>query len=128
MRSGPLATVVLFHDAPPAHGGPHHDWLIEDPTAAADGPLWAARVVRRPEEWLGGWDLHVLPPHRRHYLSFEGPVSGGRGSVRRVDAGQVTPLEWSEGRKVLDVNLAGFRGRVELTPVDGGLWRATLVG
>jgi len=28
-----------------------------------------------------------LPDHRKRYLDYEGKVSGGRGSVRRVDAG-----------------------------------------
>ena len=28
-----------------------------------------------------------LAPHRTHYLTYEGPVSGGRGTVARVDEG-----------------------------------------
>lgn len=30
----------------------------------------------------------VLPDHRRLYLDYEGPVSGGRGTVTRWDAGE----------------------------------------
>jgi hypothetical protein len=28
-------------------------------------------------------------PHRKAYLTYEGPISGGRGEVRRVDSGWV---------------------------------------
>lgn len=38
-------------------------------------PITAATPARR------------LPDHRREYLNYEGPVSGGRGSVRRVEGG-----------------------------------------
>jgi hypothetical protein len=32
-------------------------------------------------------ELISLPDHRRGYLDYEGPVSGDRGTVRRVQAG-----------------------------------------
>ena len=46
----------------------------------------------------------VSPDHRQHYLDYEGPVSGGRGSVSRWDAGVVEWLESTEHRSrfVLD--------------------------
>jgi hypothetical protein len=28
-----------------------------------------------------------LPPHRKHYLEYEGEVSGNRGKVSRIDTG-----------------------------------------
>jgi hypothetical protein len=48
-------------------------------------PTW--QVHAPPDDWS-----HVVPAtriadHRRHYLTFEGPVSGDRGSVRRVEEG-----------------------------------------
>ena len=33
-----------------------------------------------------------LPDHRRHYLDYEGEVSGNRGTVSRVDAGTYEQL------------------------------------
>ncbi len=64
---------------------------------------------RRPDHWdlmlesgdhLETWSLPELPnvgkclsgrklePHRLDYLSYEGPISGNRGKVKRVVSGQ----------------------------------------
>ncbi len=32
-------------------------------------------------------EAEELPAHRKHYLDYEGPVSGGRGTVTRWDVG-----------------------------------------
>ena len=37
-------------------------------------------------------ELRAILSHRLAYLTFEGPVSGGRGSVRRADSGDLTWL------------------------------------
>lgn len=52
-----------------------------------------------------------LADHRLAYLEYEGPVSGGRGSVRRLDAGT-----YANGRRPLAYDLAGrtIRGQIEL--------------
>ena len=47
--------------------------------------------------------------HRATYLDYEGVVSGGRGTVRRVSAGQAEVVEI--GLEVVVVRLRG--GRVE---------------
>ena len=44
------------------------------------------------DAWLGGMFLR-LPMHRESYLSYEGPISGGRGHVSRVGRGA---LRWFE--------------------------------
>ena len=33
-----------------------------------------------------------LSPHRKHYLDYEGEISGNRGTVRRIDAGTYEQL------------------------------------
>lgn len=51
-----------------------------------------------------------LADHRREYLDYEGPVSGNRGSVSRVDRGTYRVL-----RELLDefvVELSSARGRL----------------
>ena len=89
-----MTYVVLHHSG---HGAPHFDLMVERPDA--DG--------------LATWRLPTWPPtgpiaavaladHRRHYLTHEGPVSGGRGTVRRVASGA-----------------ADDAGRIE---VDGAWW------
>lgn len=62
-------------------------------------------------------------PHRRLYLDYEGPVSGGRGSVKRWDAGT---FSWALEGKTVAVVLKGQRlyGRavLERNPA-GNCWR-----
>lgn len=70
--------VVLHHTG---YGPPHYDVMIE---RDADGPLRSWRSTTWPPT-----DGSLTPnvDHRRHYLAYEGPVSGGRGEVRRIDHG-----------------------------------------
>jgi DNA polymerase Ligase (LigD) len=70
--------VVLEHVPP---GGRHWDFMLETggvlaTWALAQAPDAAAFVAAEP-----------LPDHRLVYLDFEGPISGGRGSVTRWDQG-----------------------------------------
>jgi hypothetical protein len=71
--------VVLRHDG---ISEPHFDVMIE---AAPGGALHTWRVPSWPPR--GGEVFERLPDHRRDYLDYEGPVSGNRGTVRRVEAG-----------------------------------------
>ena len=65
---------------------PHYDLMIEDGEALA---TWTFRSL--PGEGEGPWEGRPLPPHRKAYLSCEGPVSGGRGEVKIVAAGTEMP-------------------------------------
>lgn len=78
----PCRYVVLHHTGVDP---PHFDLLFEiesNATAltALRCPRWPARV---------GDALKELPEHRLLYLDYEGPISGGRGEVARVDQGKV---------------------------------------
>jgi len=59
--------------------------------------------------------------HRKAYLDYEGPVSGGRGDVRRVDAGLVefeepiAPGLSEVERCVIRLRGSRLRGRFTLT-------------
>lgn len=70
--------VLLRHDHP---RGLHFDLMLE-----TGGVLrtWALANVPEPD---GTIDCRPLPDHRMAYLDYEGPVSGGRGSVVRWDRG-----------------------------------------
>jgi hypothetical protein len=62
--------------------------------------------------------------HRLLYLDYEGPVSGGRGTVTRVDAGSFT---WeTDGPDRLTCRVAGARfvGGLTLARTDVG-WSCT---
>lgn len=89
--------VVLDHDWP----HPHRDLLLE-----RDGVLKAWRLP-------AAFDLTSPVPaelnfdHRLIYLDYEGPVSGGRGEVRRWDAGELVWEEFTE--QEIRVRLSGIR-------------------
>jgi hypothetical protein len=56
----------------------------------------------------------LLPDHRRIYLSFEGPLSGDRGSVRRVAEGMFQTIEWHVDRVRVQLSGAQLVGEVDL--------------
>ena len=88
--------------------------LAEDPTRGTEG--------RRADS--GGIRARRLPDHRRAYLEYEGPVSGDRGHVTRVERG--TCLLVGDGPQSYVVKLSGerltgvFEFKVEAA--DPGLW------
>ncbi len=62
-----------------------------------------------------------LPPHRKAYLNYKGPVSGGRGTVTRWDRGTCRPLHQSE--TVHAWRLMGTRINATITlSSDGSTW------
>ena len=70
--------VVLDHDWPE----PHHDLLLENGASLLAFPLpkWPGESACVP--------VRRLFDHRLIYLTYEGQISGGRGTVRRQLAGQ----------------------------------------
>src|SRR6185369_5725141 len=81
-----------------------------------EGPLWAGRVKIGSEAWAAAGVLHIepLPPHRHLYLTFEGELSGGRGTVKRVDQGMVEPVGWIDVQIIVRVSMQRFHGLIEL--------------
>lgn len=75
----PRRFVVLRHDGVP---DPHFDLMFE---TLPGGPL----ETWRSPAWPIATPVRVTPlsPHRREYLSYEGPVSNNRGVVTRVAEG-----------------------------------------
>ena len=69
--------VVLEHDHPILHW----DLMLE-----FDGTLltWRLPANVKPTRWVNS---ERLPDHRLAYLDYEGPVSKGRGTVRRITGG-----------------------------------------
>jgi hypothetical protein len=88
--------------------GVHWDFMLEY------GDTLRTWAIEQPI--LEGRDLsaRALPDHRRLYLDYEGEISGGRGQVRRVDAGTYRSLLWSVSH--VRVELAGSQlvGEVEI--------------
>lgn len=112
--------VILEHD----HPFLHWDLMLE-----AGDALRTWRLLQEPKipgisENLGDLEIEAeaLPDHRLAYLDYEGPVSGGRGVVKRRDAGEFTWGETTEER--IEVELRGevLRGRAVLRRSSDGRW------
>lgn len=100
--------VVLIHDTPPDYQRPPHlDLMLESGSSLR---TWA--LSRWPEN---GETVPSpqLADHRLDYLDYEGPISGGRGSVTRHDAGTYSIV--SQTGQQLIVRLDGVKLRGELT-------------
>ena len=95
----PLRYVVLRHDG---IDNPHFDVMWESSPGSA-------LVTIRTEEWPMREPARFerVGDHRREYLEYEGPVSGGRGHVRRVARGTCRHQSDVDGGTVLrfDVGL-----------------------
>jgi hypothetical protein len=94
--------VLLYHDCPQRYERTSHwDFMLEEGGALR---TWALAAL--PRAWRAAWEATVplfagcaavaegdavaaerLGDHRLAYLELEGPVSGGRGEVRRIDGG-----------------------------------------
>lgn len=85
----------LFLETKP--GGPLQSWAIDEPIA------FERELPARK-----------LADHRSVYLDYEGPLTGGRGVVRRIDRGVFQTEVWSESR--VRARLAGDQldGMLEL--------------
>jgi hypothetical protein len=97
-----------------------------------DGVHWDLMLEREPGGPLRTWaiDAEVVPgrdlparalmDHRAAYLDYEGEVSGGRGTVRRVDRGEYEAIDWADDR--VKVRLAGSQlaGLAELRRAVAG--------
>lgn len=111
--------VILRHDSP---RGAHFDLMLEV------GDVLKTWALPQPPEPGVEITCEALGDHRVTYLDYEGPLSGGRGSVIRWDRGTYTverqsDMEWA-------VSLVGekIRGRATLCRMGGDLrgWRFSI--
>ncbi len=118
---------LLEHTAAPDDpAGRHFDLLLE---AGADCRTWRLEAV--PEPAGPAVAAVAIAPHRLAWLDHEsGPVSGGRGFARRVDAGSFTTVPRAAEATaaeavVIDIAGTALAGRLTLEPVAAG-WLARL--
>lgn len=103
----PHPTVLLRHDLP--DGTSHFDWLL---VRDDEGPLLTFRLDRDISRDGRAFEGEPLPDHRRIYLSYEGPISDDRGSVRRVAQGRCQVLEESRDRVRIRIELGQQQGEL----------------
>lgn len=97
--------VILEHDHPHLHW----DLLLEV------GPVLRAWRLDEPPQARRLIPSEAIPDHRMMYLDYEGPVSAGRGTVRRWDAGQFQEESQEPDRVVLRLDGTRCRGRAVLS-------------
>ncbi len=116
MSSDGFLTVQLLHELP--DGSRHVDWMIAQ-DRRGEQPLVTFRVAGRVDGLAGGARLtaHRIDDHRPEYLVYEGPLSGDRGTVRRLARGMV--VSWDRG---VDV----WRRDIDWPDPVGGLRRQSL--
>ena len=108
-----LRYVVLRHTG---YGRAHFDLMFE-----REGKLMTWRSPRWPLET--DTPLDKLADHRIAYLDYEGPISGGRGRVRRIVSGTFVPGRHANG---ISFVLDGMRELV-FKHVEGNHWLAEVL-
>lgn len=101
--------VVLTHD----HPFLHWDLMLE-----SAGVLRTWRLLQTPDT-ASEVEAEALADHRLDYLEYEGPVSGGRGSVAHWDEGDYVLISETTGRIELRIQGARLNGRFELVTRTG---------
>lgn len=110
--------VVLRHELPPGGPRPSHWDLFWQ-----DGSNLRAWALDEPPAPAVRCRALALPPHRLDYLDYEGPVSGGRGSVRRHDRGACELLVDTPQEVIVRLRGVRFCGTVSLR-ATGDAWEA----
>ncbi len=109
-----MRMVLLRHDLP--DGSSHFDWLLER-GPGGDGLITFRVWDRIDGEGVRRFEAERVPDHREAYLRFEGEVSGGRGTVRRVAEGTAEVVE--DGGSV-DVSGNWGRGLAKWKGIERG--------
>lgn len=113
-NAGKLRCVLLRHTLP--DGSAHLDWMIE----VDQGPLITFRVALDVNPLTDrSFDADRIGQHRRDYLDYQGPVSGGRGAVLRVAASPLTVTVNDAEHLELLIDGRAIVGR----PAAGAVWR-----
>jgi hypothetical protein len=109
--------VILEHD----HPSLHWDLMLQ-----AGDVLQTWRLAHAPKQGVI-IEATALGDHRLAYLDYEGPVSGGRGVVKRWDCGEFTEdAESTVSARRLEFTGTRVGGCVLLEQLDGANWRFSL--
>jgi hypothetical protein len=100
----------------------HYDWLLAD----RPGPA-GLRTFRTPHPWWqwarrGRIALAALPRHRRRYLDWTGPLTGGRGWVHPAAAGRADMLLETPHRLEIQLRAGDLNLHLSLHRRDAERW------
>lgn len=83
---------------------------------------WAEAIGEPPG---GGSSVAAaaIADHRLAYLEYEGPISGGRGTVRRIDAGTCVMMHFAADHYKGAITGDRLRGTILLERIEAAVWR-----
>jgi bifunctional non-homologous end joining protein LigD len=97
----------------------HWDFMLE-----IGDILQTYRLDKAPQELLQTPANAVkIFDHPLKFLTYEGPVNKGRGSVRIADSGTYEILSQSADRLELDLNGKILKGKFTLSHIEGDNWQ-----
>lgn len=116
--------VLLHHQLPPDSDRVSHWDLMLERDDTGQLTTWALDELPQPGLTIAAMRLG---DHRADYLDYEGPVSGNRGTVARVDAGTYQTIAQLNTTWQLQLYGERMRGRAKLTqsPTDPQAWTLT---
>ena len=116
MSSMPKRFVILHHTG---FGREHWDLMLESP-----GALWTWKLSQDPTTGVGKVIEAVkIGDHRKHYLDYEGPLSGNRGQVSRTDHGEMVWIADDENTVTAKLTGRHLVDTYRLVRVAGDQWR-----
>lgn len=109
--------VILQHLLPAGSGRPsHYDVMLEQ-----QGALLTWAVAELPRAGLQTTAIK-LPDHRLAYLDYEGPISGDRGQVHRVRAGECCFCECTKELVIVELSASEGVLRAALRQIVRDRW------
>ena len=114
MKMQPMRFVLLHHIDWPGHAD-HYDLMLQTARGDDDESTVLETYSSEEDELPDGIKqiaMRRVKPHRRMYLDYQGPVSGGRGLVRRIDVGELRNYG-VDGEKNVSFEMFGrlFKGK-----------------
>lgn len=112
----PTRFAILHHQLA---DGEHWDLMLEH-----EGVLLTWQLPQNPLV-AGALPMPArrIADHRTLYLSYEGPISGNRGTVRRIAGGVLQIHEWAGNRCRFELQSAILTGHFELMEISPDAWR-----
>ena len=112
----PTSRFVILHHV--VGGGEHWDLMLEH------GPgLLTWRLEANPLAGVGDpMPARRIFDHRKAFLAYEGPISGNRGQVRRVESGTVEFEKLTSRESAFRLSGVRLAGRYALVCQTGDDW------
>lgn len=110
--------VIHQHDSP---WGVHWDLMLQQGDSLATWALQSEPSEAAPIEALR------IADHRMAFLEYEGPISAGRGSVKRWDKGQLRIIECGTDRWTVHIEGLRLRGQIVLSRTGNDDQRWTFI-